>query len=81
MYCIDRLPVDQLVEQQALVEVLKLALLHPAAHPLQPHVTIHARVIVPASRLVAMAHMGCGVDQNTTYRENTLAARIHQSSL
>ena len=35
------LPVNQLVEQQALVEVFELALLHPAA-PLQPYVAVHA---------------------------------------
>ena len=54
------LPVDQLVKQQALIEVFKLALLHPAA-PLQLHMAIHVRVISTSTLLIPVTHMGCGM--------------------
>lgn len=58
-----KLPVDQLVKQQALIEVFKLALLHPAA-PLQLHMAIHARVISPSTLFIPVTHMGCSINKN-----------------
>lgn len=51
------LPVDQLVEQQALIEVFKFAF------PLPLHVAIHVSVIPTCALIIPVAHMGCGVDR------------------
>lgn len=59
--CDWQLPVDQLVEQQALIEVLKLALPHPAA-PLQLHVAVHSGVVGPSALLTPVVPLGCSIN-------------------
>lgn len=56
-------PVDQLVKQQALIEVFELALLHSAA-PLQLHMAIHVRVISPSTLIIPVTHMRCSINEN-----------------
>lgn len=51
------LPVDQLVEQQALIEVFKFAF------PLPLHVAIHVSVIPTCALVIPVAHMGCGINR------------------
>lgn len=57
-----QIPVDQLVEQQALIEVLELALPHPAA-PLQLHVAVHSGVIGPSALLAPVIPLRCSVER------------------